>query len=209
MATSSKTTAPEHSEGIVVSFETIYEMIIADPENAWAGDLGHLPLYAAGPHARIAVIGQAPGYKAQESGIAWNDASGIKLFDWLGVTETQFRDPGLFALLPMDFYYPGKGATGDLPPRRKFADRWHAPLLDLMPEIRLTILVGQYAQQHYLASRTKRNLAETVHAFHEYLPGTIPLVHSSPLNFRWQARNPWFVTDLLPVLRERVAAVIT
>jgi Uracil-DNA glycosylase len=192
-----------------VSFEKIHEGIITDPENIWAKDLGYLPLYVAAPGARIAVIGQAPGRKAQESGIAWNDASGIKLFDWLGVSETQFRDPDLFALLPMDFYYPGKGATGDLPPRKEFADRWHAPLLDLMPEIRLTILIGQYAQQHYLAGRTKRNLTETVHAFDEYLPSIIPMAHPSPLNFRWQARNPWFVTDLLPVVRKHVAAAIT
>jgi uracil-DNA glycosylase len=192
-----------------VSFETIHEGIITDPENTWARDLGYLPLYVARAGAKIAVIGQAPGRKAQESGIAWNDASGTKLFDWLGVSETQFRDPDLFALLPMDFYYPGKGATGDLPPRKEFAARWHAPLLDLMPEIRLTILIGQYAQQHYLAGRIKRNLTETVHAFDEYLPGIIPLVHPSPLNFRWQARNPWFVADLLPVVREHVAAALT
>jgi uracil-DNA glycosylase len=192
-----------------VSFETIHEGIVTDPANAWARDLGYRPLYVAGPGARIAVIGQAPGRKAQESGIAWNDASGIKLFDWLGVSETQFRDPDLFALLPMDFYYPGKGATGDLPPRKGFAGRWHAPLLDLMPEIRLTILIGQYAQQHYLAGRTKRNLTETVHAFDEYLPCIIPLAHPSPLNFRWQANNPWFVTDLLPIVRKHVAAALT
>jgi len=192
-----------------VRFNTIHEGIITDPENTWARDLGYLPLYAAAAGARIAVIGQAPGRKAQESGIAWNDASGIKLFDWLGVSETQFRDPDLFALLPMDFYYPGKGSTGDLPPRKEFAGRWHAALLDLMPEIRLTILIGQYAQQYYLVGRTKRNLTETVHAFEEYLPGIIPLVHPSPLNFRWQAHNPWFVTDLLPVVRKHVAAALT
>jgi uracil-DNA glycosylase len=191
-----------------VSFDTIRDRIITDPQNAWARDLGYLPLYAAGPGARIAVIGQAPGRKAQERRMAWNDASGIKLLDWLGVSETQFRDPNLFALLPMDFYYPGKGAMGDLPPRKDFAGRWHPPLLDLMPEIRLTILIGQYAQQHYLVGRTKRNLTETVHAFDEYLPGILPLVHPSPLNFRWQAHNPWFVTDLLPVLRKHVAAAL-
>jgi uracil-DNA glycosylase len=192
-----------------VSFETVREGIISDPENLWATDLGYLPLYAAAAGARIAVIGQAPGRKAQESGVAWNDASGIKLLDWLGVSEIQFRDPDVFALLPMDFYFPGKGATGDLPPRKDFADRWHAPLLKLMPEIRLTLLIGQYAQQHYLAGRTKQNLTETVHAFEEYLPSFIPLAHPSPLNFRWQARNPWFVTDLLPVVRERVALALT
>lgn len=192
-----------------MNLETIRNGIIADPENTWATELGYLPLYAAGPGARIAVIGQAPGRKAQASGLAWDDASGIKLRDWLGVSETQFRDPDLFALLPMDFYYPGKGSAGDLPPRKEFAGRWHPPLLALMPEIRLTILIGQYAQHHYLAGRAKRTLTETVHAFNEYLPGIIPLVHPSPLNFRWQAGNPWFVTDVLPVLRAHVAAALS
>lgn len=192
-----------------MSFESIREGIITDPDNTWARNLGYLPLYAVGPGARIAVIGQAPGRKAQESGIAWNDASGIKLFDWLGVSESQFRDPDLFTLLPMDFYYPGKGATGDLPPRKEFARRWHAPLLKLMPEIRLTILIGRYAQQHYLADHTKQNLTETVHAFDQYLPSIIPLAHPSPLNFRWHTHNPWFVTDLLPVLRQHVAVALT
>jgi uracil-DNA glycosylase len=198
----------DHEEGAAVSFEAIHEAIIIDPTNAWATRLGYAPLYAASPAARIAVVGQAPGRKAQESGIAWNDASGMKLFDWLGVSEAQFRDPDLFALLPMDFYYPGKATTGDLPPRKEFAGRWHPPLLDLMPEISLTILIGRYAQQHYLSGRTKRNLTETVHAFDEYLPRIIPLVHPSPLNFRWHARNPWFATDLLPVVRERVASAL-
>ncbi|WP_338031629.1 uracil-DNA glycosylase family protein [Diaminobutyricibacter tongyongensis] len=192
-----------------MSLGTIHERIVSDPANSWAKDLGYAPLYAAGACARIAVIGQAPGRKAQESGIAWNDASGIKLLQWLGVSETQFRNPELFALLPMDFYYPGKGTGGDLPPRKDFAARWHPQLLELMPEIRLTILIGQYAQQHYLAGRAKRNLTETVHAFEEYLPATIPLVHPSPLNFRWQAHNPWFVVDLLPVLQEYVAAALS
>jgi uracil-DNA glycosylase len=191
-----------------VGFESLRTAISDDPQNAWARDLGYSPLYAAGPRARIAVVGQAPGRKAQESGIAWNDASGLKLFDWLGVTEGQFRNPDLFALLPMDFYYPGKGSTGDLPPRKDFAERWHVPLLAMMPEIRLTILIGGYAQQHYLASRGKRNLTETVHAFREYLPDFLPLVHPSPLNFRWQSRNPWFSTEVLPVVRETVIAAL-
>jgi len=188
-----------------MSFESVREAIVNDPENAWAQEHGYLPLYTAGPRARIAVVGQAPGRKAQESGIAWNDASGATLFSWLGVTETQFRNPDLFALLPMDFYYPGRGTTGDRPPRRGFADRWHVPLVALMPEIRLTLLIGNYAQHHYLATRAKRNLTETVAAFRDYLPDFMPLVHPSPLNFRWQARNPWFSTDVLPVVRKTVA----
>ena len=191
-----------------MSFESIRQAIIDSPENVAAGALGYLPLYVAGPRARVAVIGQAPGRKAQESNIAWNDASGAKLFDWLGVSEQQFRDPALFSLLPMDFYYPGKGRTGDLPPRKTFASKWHPPLLELMPDIELTVLIGSYAQAYYLGAGAQRNLTETVRAFRDYLPGVIPLVHPSPLNFRWQTRNPWFATDLLPVLRERVAAAL-
>lgn len=190
------------------AFEEIRAAIVADPENAWATERGLAPIYTAGPRARIAVVGQAPGRRAQDSGVPWNDASGAKLLEWLGVRDVDFRDPDQFALLPMDFYYPGKGASGDLPPRKNFAGRWHRPLLDRMPEIQLTILIGSYAQKYYLAGRAGRNLTETVQAFREYLPATIPLVHPSPLNFRWQARNPWFAADVLPVLRERVASAL-
>ena len=191
-----------------MNFEEIRRAIVDDPDNSGMVAKGYLPLYAAGSRARVAVIGQAPGWKAQESNLAWNDASGAKLFNWLGVTEQQMRDPDLFALLPMDFYYPGKGASGDLPPRAGFAERWHPPLLELMPDIRLTVLIGRYAQAHYLGTRARRNLTETVRAFRDYLPGAIPIVHPSPLNFRWQARNPWFATDLLPVLKRHVACAM-
>ena len=187
-------------------FEGIRQAIIEDAENVAMGAQGYLPLYAAGPRARIALIGQAPGRRAQESNTAWNDASGMNLFEWLGVTEQQFRDRDLFALLPMDFYYPGKGSTGDLPPRKTFAGRWHRPLLELMPDVQLTVLIGSYAQNHYLGERAKRNLTETVRAFRDYLPDQIPIVHPSPLNFRWQAQNPWFAAELLPVLRQLVVA---
>ena len=192
-----------------MSFASIFRSIIDDPDNAEYRKLGWDPIYSAGPRARIAVIGQAPGRKAQESGVPWNDASGAKLFDWLGVTEEQFRDPEMFTLLPMDFYFPGKGKSGDLPPRKGFADRWHPPLLELMPDIRLTILIGGYAQAHYLSDRAGRNLTETVHAFEDYLPAVIPVVHPSPLNFRWQARNPWFATELLPVLLKNVQTALS
>ncbi|MBL0888603.1 uracil-DNA glycosylase family protein [Myceligenerans sp. I2] len=191
-----------------MTFESIRQAIVDDAENAAARELGHEPLYAAGAGARVAVVGQAPGRKAQESGLAWNDASGKKLMDWLGVSEPQFRDPDLFALLPMDFFYPGKGGSGDLPPRKGFAARWHTPLLELMPDIRLTVLVGSYAQAYYLEERAGRTLTDTVRAYRDYLPDVVPLVHPSPLNFRWQARNPWFLTDVVPVLRERVAAAL-
>jgi uracil-DNA glycosylase len=192
-----------------MTFAAIRQAIIADADNAAFGDQGWLPLYAAGARARIAVVGQAPGRLAQESGIAWNDASGRTLIEWLGITDAEFRDPDRVALLPMDFFYPGKGKSGDLPPRKGFAERWHPPLLELMPELRLTLLIGSYAQAHYLRERAARTLTATVRAYEEYLPGYLPLVHPSPLNFRWQARNPWFLEELVPVLRERVAEALT
>ena len=188
--------------------EAIRAEIINDPDNAWAAELGYQPLYVAAAAARIAVIGQAPGRVAQDSGIPWNDASGRKLFDWLGVTEDQFRDPARFAILPMDFYYPGKAKTGDLPPRKGFAARWHPQLLAELPEIRLTILIGGYAQQHYLAGSGSRSLTETVRGYREHLPAVVPIVHPSPLNFRWLAKNPWFEADLVPDLRRVVAAAL-
>ena len=187
----------------------IARMIKADPDNAEMAKLGYEPLFSVSPKARVAIIGQAPGRVAQERQLAWSDASGDKLVKWLGVTEAQFRDSGLFAILPMDFYYPGKGASGDLPPRRGFADKWHPKALKGMPDIKLIMLVGRYAQEHYLGARRKRTLTETVRSFREYLPEFFPVVHPSPLNFRWQAKNPWFEAELLPVLQDIVAGCIT
>ncbi|WP_236683578.1 uracil-DNA glycosylase family protein [Demequina aurantiaca] len=169
---------------------------------------GWQPLFTAHPDARIAIVGQAPGRHAQASGIPWDDRSGRNLVDWLGVTLTQLRDPSLFSVLPMDFYFPGKGPSGDAAPRRGFASRWHPPLLAAMPDVSLTLLVGAYAQAHYLRDARKRTLTATVHDFREYLPTYFPLVHPSPLNFRWQARNEWFATDVLPELRVLVAQVL-
>jgi uracil-DNA glycosylase len=191
-----------------VTIDEIRRAIAADPANADWAERGEGPLFVADPAARIAIIGQAPGQKAQASGIPWDDASGAKLMLWLGVSEDQFRDPALFAILPMDFYYPGKGTSGDLPPRKDFAPRWHPLILSQLPGISLTVLIGKYAQDHYLGGNTKSNLTETVRAFREYLPEVFPVVHPSPLNFRWHARNPWFDTDLVPALRTAVADAI-
>jgi uracil-DNA glycosylase len=186
--------------------ERIRAEIIDHPDNAWAASLGYQPIYVADAAARIAVIGQAPGRRAQESGIPWNDASGIRLLDWLGVDEATFRDPSRFALLPMDFYYPGQGPHGDLPPRRDFASEWHPGILAAMPHVELTLLVGRFAQQHYLGTRD--SLTETVRRFADYLPAMFPLVHPSPLNFRWLARNLWYEQEVLPCLRKRVHATL-
>ncbi|MFI2486911.1 uracil-DNA glycosylase family protein [Promicromonospora kroppenstedtii] len=190
------------------NLDLIRAEIIADPANAWAAELGWEPLYSVSEGARIVLVGQAPGRKAQESRKPWNDASGVKLRTWLGVTDEQFYDPDLFAILPMDFYYPGKGASGDLPPRKDFAGRWHPRILAELPSRSLTVLVGSYAQKYYLGGRAKKSLTETVRAYQEYLPQTVPLVHPSPLNFRWQAKNPWFEADVVPALRAAVTGAL-
>lgn len=188
------------------SLAAIRRDIVAHPSNAWAARLGYEPIYVAHPEARCLVIGQAPGIRAQESGIPWNDASGERLLDWLGVDDATFRAPENFAILPMDFFFPGKGATGDLPPRPDFAETWHPRLLAEMPNIRLALLIGDHAQRHYLGRGG--TLTERVRHFRDHLPARFPLVHPSPLNFRWQARNPWFATEVLPELRRRVAGAI-
>jgi uracil-DNA glycosylase len=190
------------------TLRSVRSAIVRDPDNAWATDQGWSPLYSAHPDATIVIVGQAPGRRAQLSGIPWDDPSGVTLRRWLGLSAAQFYDPRNVALLPMDFYYPGKGSHGDLPPRPGFAARWHPLLLEHMRSVQLTILIGQYAQRHYLPSRVKTTLTETVHAYREYLPESFPLVHPSPLNFRWQARNPWFERDVLPELGRRVEAAL-
>jgi uracil-DNA glycosylase len=191
------------------TLRSVRSAIVRDPANAWATDQGWKPLYSAHPDAKIVIVGQAPGRRAQLAGIPWDDPSGVTLRRWLGLSATAFYDPRKVALLPMDFYYPGKAEHGDLPPRPGFAARWHPPLLEHMPQVELTILIGQYAQRHYLLGRVKKTLTETVHAYDEYLPRWFPLVHPSPLNFRWQARNPWFEETVLPQLRQRVDAALT
>jgi uracil-DNA glycosylase len=192
----------------LTGFSDIRDELVADPSNAWATELGYEPLFSAAAGSRIAIIGQAPGRRAQESGIPWNDPSGVRLREWLGVTDDEFYDPEVVALIPMDFYYPGKAPSGDLPPRRDFAARWHPGILSRMTDLRLTVLVGGYAQKHYLGAAAGTNLTETVRAFREYLPGSIPLVHPSPLNFRWRSRNPWFESDVIPELQSLVRAAL-
>src|SRR5690606_612417 len=124
--------------------------------------LGPRPIVAAHPESKIAIIGQAPGTKVHQTGIPWDDPSGKQLRKWLGVSDGQFYDERLFAIVPMGFCYPGKGKSGDLPPRPECAPQWHAPLMEQMPNLKLVILIGQYAQKHYLRDDMKGNLTETV-----------------------------------------------
>ena len=189
-------------------FGVIFREICDDPMNADMQVKGYMPVYTASAKAKIVIVGQAPGRKAQESLQPWSDVSGKLLRSWLGVTDEQFYDPNVVALIPMDFYYPGKGAHGDLPPRKGFAEKWHPQLLAHMPDVELTILIGSYAQKHYLGKRAERNLTETVRAHEAYLPDYFPLVHPSPLNFRWRKNNPWFEAEVVPELRRRIAQLL-
>jgi len=170
--------------------------------------LGANPVVQAHPESKIVIIGQAPGLKVHESNIAWNDASGDQLRKWLHVTKEQFYDPKLFALIPMGFCYPGKGSSGDLPPRKECAPLWHKKLLDEMHQVELILLIGQYSQRYYLKDKKHENITENVRHFKEYLPKYFPLPHPSPRNFIWMNKNDWFTTDVLPELKNRITAIL-
>ena len=185
-------------------FEQLKKDIMSDIDNKKYSDKGIEPLFSAPRTAKILIIGQAPGLKAQESKIFFNDKSGVKLREWMGIDNELFYNSGLIGVVPMDFYYPGKGKSGDLPPRKNFAHKWHPRVLELMPDIKLIILVGKYAQDYYLKDEKEKNLTETVKNYKKYLPKYFPIVHPSPLNFRWQAKNPWFLEEVVPVLKKMV-----
>jgi uracil-DNA glycosylase len=164
--------------------------------------LGPRPVFQAHTSARLCIVGQAPGRKAHETGIPWNDPSGDRLRTWLGLTPEQFYDPRKVAVIPMGFCYPGKAASGDNPPRPECAPRWHEKLNAYLPDITLTLLLGQHAQAYYLSHRRKATLGDTVKAWKEYLSlGYLPLVHPSPRNQPWLVRNPWFEKKLVQELQ--------
>lgn len=166
--------------------------------------LGPSPLFRIHPNARIVLISQAPGRVAHRSGIVWDDQGGRRLREWMDIDYSTFYQSDLFAVLPMGFCYPGKGKTGDLPPRPECAPLWHDALMQLMPRVQTSILIGQYAQRAYLRDRFRRNLTETVRAVPDFLPDFLPLPHPSPLNQRWVVRNEWFDQDVIPILRKTV-----
>ncbi|GMV11587.1 MAG: hypothetical protein AMXMBFR55_33210 [Gemmatimonadota bacterium] len=170
--------------------------------------LGPNPVLQAGATARLLIVGQAPGLRVHRSGVPWDDASGVRLRDWMGVTPATFYDASKVAIIPMGYCYPGRGASGDLPPRRECAELWLDKLLARLPRVEVTLLVGQYAQRHFLGNRRKGSLTETVMAWREYGPGHVPLPHPSPRNQPWFARHPWFAHELLPSLRERVQRLL-
>lgn len=165
---------------------------------------GPRPVLRAESTAKILIIGQAPGTRVHASGIPWDDPSGERLRNWMGLDREQFYDASRVAIMPMGFCYPGRGRSGDLPPRKECAPQWHEAILACLPEVSLTLLIGQYAQAYYLKGR-HRSLAERVKQWRQYLPDVLPLVHPSPRNRRWLANNPWFEEDLVPNLRSEIA----
>lgn len=163
------------------------------------------PIIQASPHAKILIIGQAPGSKVQNSGIPWDDRSGDRLRTWLNLEKDIFYDDSLITIMPMAFCYPGVDKNGgDKPPRPECAPLWHSSVLNLMPNTELTLLVGSYAQKYYLKEKLKPTLHETVLAWKEYHPNFIPLPHPSWRNTGWLKQNPWFEKELLPFLRKRM-----
>jgi len=168
---------------------------------------GPRPVLAAAGGARLLIAGQAPGRRVHASGIPWQDPSGDRLREWLGLDAETFYDPERVALLPMGFCWPGTGPNGDLPPRPECAATWHPRLLPLLPEVRLTVVIGQYAQAWHLGERAKASVTATVAAWRDYLPTHLPIPHPSPRNQRWLKQNPWFAAEVLPELRRRLRAL--
>ncbi len=164
--------------------------------------LGPRPVLQVDPRAKILIAGQAPGRRVHESGIPFDDASGVRLREWLGVSSEAFYDPTKFAILPMGFCYPGTGKSGDLPPRPECAEAWRERLLTSLRQVEMTLVIGQYAQRWHLPQMQK-NLTETLRAWQDYGPGIIPLPHPSPRNNIWLKKNAWFAESLLPALKTR------
>jgi uracil-DNA glycosylase len=162
------------------------------------------PILTASSKSEIAIIGQAPGRIVEETGIPWNDKSGERLRSWLDLPNNIFYDPEKIALIPIGFCYPGKGKSGDLPPRKECAPEWQKKLFEKMPNLKLTILIGAYAQAFYLKGNQKKTLTETVKAYKEYLPKYIVLPHPSPRNNIWLKKNEWFEELLVPEYQQRV-----
>ena len=190
------------------NIDEIRTAIINDPDNTVFTEKGWEPVFNAPPTAKILIASQAPGIKAQESNKTFYDVSGDMLRKWLDVDEDLFYHSGLFGIVPMDYYFPGKAKHGDLPPRKDMAKRWNSKILETMPDLELKILIGAHAQKFYLGKTMKKNLTETVYNYKEYLPEYFPLVHPSPLTIGWRKKNDWFEKEVIPELRRRVHKLI-
>jgi len=168
---------------------------------------GPRPVIQLSESSRILVVGQAPGRRVHETGLPFNDPSGDRLRQWMGVTRDTFYDEQQMAILPMGFCYPGTGKSGDLPPRPECADAWRDALLSRLSDIRLTLLIGQYAHAWHLGDR-HRSVTENVRAWRDYWPDSIPMPHPSPRNNLWLRKNPWFEQEVVPAMQARISEVL-
>jgi len=169
--------------------------------------LGPRPVVQLSAQAKVLIAGQAPGRKVHASGVPFDDASGNRLREWLGVTREAFYDPKQFALVPMGFCFPGTGRSGDLPPRAECAPAWRERLLAHLRQVELTLVLGQYAQAYHFG-KSSSSLTDLVKSWRAHWPHRVPLPHPSPRNNLWLRRNPWFEAELLPPLRERVSELL-
>ncbi|NOZ43323.1 MAG: uracil-DNA glycosylase family protein [Alphaproteobacteria bacterium] len=160
------------------------------------------PVIQISATTRILIVGQAPGRKVHQTGILFNDPSGDRLRDWMGISRDIFYDDTKIALVPMGFCFPGTGKSGDRPPRPECAEKWRVPLLDMLHHIELTLVIGRYAQAWHLKGQARKTLTETVKCWRDYGEQIIPLPHPSPRNLLWLKKNPWFEQDVIPALRE-------
>ena len=168
---------------------------------------GPRPVIQVAADSRILIVGQAPGRRVHESGIPFDDPSGDRLRDWMGVSKEVFYDASQIALVPMGFCYPGTGKSGDLAPRKECVAAWRAELLSALTKVELTLVLGQYAMRYHLPN-TKRTLTDTVFSWKAFYPDVIPLPHPSPRNNIWLKRHPWFESELLPALKLAVRSVL-
>lgn len=171
--------------------------------------LGPRPVLAAAAGSRVLIAGQAPGTKVHASGVPWDDPSGETLRAWLQVDRAKFYDTALFAIVPMGFCYPGKGKSGDLPPRPECAATWHPRLMPRLRALSLRLVIGEYAQRYHLGEAYRGSVTENVRAWRQMPPGVIPLPHPSPRNRPWLMKHPFFEAELLPVLRAQVRAALS
>lgn len=194
-------------KGRAPTLKTLLPQVLACRLCAPVLPLGPRPVLQVHREARILIAGQAPGRRVHASGIPFDDPSGDRLREWLGVDRPTFYDPRRIAILPMGFCYPGTGPNGDLPPRPECAPAWRAQLLAALPAVQLTLVVGQYAQAYHLPG-APASVTEAVRGWRDHWPSVLPLPHPSPRNQRWLATNPWFARQVLPALRRRVRELL-
>ncbi|MBB5322409.1 uracil-DNA glycosylase family protein [Marinobacter oulmenensis] len=190
-----------------LSFDQLVEQVRACRICAQALPHEPRPVVQLSPSSRILVVGQAPGRKVHETGLPFNDPSGDRLRQWMGITRETFYDERKLAILPMGFCYPGTGSSGDLPPRPECAPAWREALLARLPNIELTLLIGRYAQSWHL-SDAHRAVTANVRDWRKHWPRVLPTPHPSPRNNLWLRNNPWFEKEVIPSLQGRVAEVL-